>query len=160
MWVQNGTRVTERGFDSQFKAMFYQYFGCSIMPLKYRHLSVTVAREFIPPQFHITGDMVDLALAHSTAQASHRYGVGEGDLPYLTHDAIWDRAVCQQWWNMCGVGPLPPPVAIRLSSHLRPTNPILAPVAPTYFTTTVSHSAYESDSAQLLFNHCSHISRT
>ena len=121
--------MTSNKFSTDFITLSLEYFQCRLTPIQYRHLAVAIAREFIPPQFEIGGDnTVDLALGHSTAQARHRYAINEGDLPWLTHDAIWEyRSVCEQWWNICGVGPMDPPNPLRLAHTYQPSYRGLTP---------------------------------
>lgn len=117
LWVQNGKRLSTDKFSVSFTNFLGHNTGAFWTPQAFRHATISMYREHIPPQRHLVdGDRpMDVASIHSTRQARDRYGVGD-DLPSQGSDALWEqRAVATDWWSICGVGPNPPPKALRLS---------------------------------------------
>lgn len=118
LWVRNGERLREDQFSILLARTFKKYCGADWGLRPYRQATISISREFIPPQMHLGGgdNTVDLATDHGTRISRGNYGLVEGDLPYLTSDAVWEyRVICREWHNVCGVGLLPPPKPIRLA---------------------------------------------
>jgi hypothetical protein len=84
-----------------------EYMGPTWTPRTYRHASIAIAREYMQPHLLSQGGnrASDLATAHGTNTARHRYAIVASDLPTLTNDAIGEfRDVSHAWHEICGIG--------------------------------------------------------
>jgi len=115
--VANGARMTADQFSSKIPAWNQKYFGCRWGLRDFRQGAITMGREFISPVDHF-GE-VDSILAesadHSVDVDHAHYAVVHGAIPRLTNNALWrQRWFSNQWGSLLGLGPFPPPKAIRL----------------------------------------------
>ena len=112
MFIQMGNRVTETMLYNQYPRMCKKYFGVELNISDYRLWAIAVMREYIPPELQPHGNsntVGDTLCQHSTTIARGMYSPLEGDLPYITTDAMWyyDQ-FCQRWQNVSGFGEGPP----------------------------------------------------
>lgn len=139
MYVDMGTRVTPDQFSRRLGRYMKRLVGFPVATLEWRHLAVAITREFIPVQYHRNfkaNSIGDLIMDHLTDTAQGIYAGLEGDLPYLTTDAMFKfNDFCAQWQCVTGFGKHPPPLPLRLAHTQTPPGPYIpagqvGPVAP------------------------------
>ena len=145
MFVQMGQRVTETMLYKQFPVMYKRYFGVDFLLTEYRLWAIAVMREYIPPEYHLQndGDTVgDRMGQHSTNIARGIYSGVEGDLPYLTTDAMWHYdQFCHCWQDICGFGRNPPPAPLKIlrrSIHMKNSAVVTSAVSSNEASATVN----------------------
>jgi len=88
--------------------MAEQSFGANLSLSEYRKWVIAVMREYIPPEYlpeHCRDTVGDRMGQHSTSIARGIYSNLEGNLPYLTTDAMWYYdEFCERWQDISGFG--------------------------------------------------------
>lgn len=117
MWVQGGERVTSLKFSRTLGQITRQYMDCELTLQPWRHIMVSIMREFIPPRFG-GNNIGDLLSNHSTQLAQKTYAREVDQLPFLTTDILLDsREICTVWHDILGCGAHTPPIPMRLLSY-------------------------------------------
>ena len=118
MFVQMGHRFTESMLYRQFPDMAEKYFGVNLSLSEYRKWAIAVMREYIPPEYlpeHRRDTVGDRMGQHSTSIARGIYSNLEGNLPYLTTDAMWYYdEFCERWQDISGFGENAMPSPLKL----------------------------------------------
>lgn len=117
LWMQDGKKMTSEIFSHILERTLEQHMGVGLNLSSWRHIAIAIMREFIPP--HLTGDHVGDTLSnHSTNQARQTYSRENGQLPFLTTDALLDsRRFCELWHDVLNVGGHPIPIPLRLQGY-------------------------------------------
>jgi len=142
MYVGMGQRVTADQFSRRLSAFMEWMVGFGLGVMEYRHIAIALMREYIPVQYHrnFTANSIgDLITDHISSTAQGIYAGLEGDLPYLTTDAMFKfNDFCARWQCLTGFGKHPPPLPLRLTqSQGHSISSSLAP-APSVESTTPS----------------------
>jgi len=142
--------------------MAEKYFGVSLSLSEYRKWAIAVMREYIPPKYlpkHHRDTVGDRMGQHSTAIACGIYSNLEGNLPYLTTDAMWYYdEFCERWQDISGFGEnaMPPPLKILRhnagsSSSLTTTTTTAAAVAASSSSSSSSSIPVEENGITTMF---------
>lgn len=117
MWVQHGVQMTSAGFSDVLSKTTEAYADCQIGVRNWRHMSISMIREFVPPRLG-PNSVNDLLSNHSSQQAQKTYARETNQLPFLTSDLMLEsRDVCSFWHDTLGFGTNDPPIPIRLLSY-------------------------------------------
>lgn len=122
LYVSSGKRITSDMFGKILELHTSTYMKCEMGRRPYRHISIAIKREFIPPMYHgmIVNEIGDLSAGHSSHQARHTYAQEYGSLPWLTTDRLFDcRKFSEAWHDVLGIGSNPIPMPIRNTSHYK-----------------------------------------
>jgi hypothetical protein len=115
--VGEGERITAMKFSDSLQRWNHEYFSCRWGLRDFRQGAITIGREFISPDHSY--DQADGILAesadHSTDVDHGHYAVVQGGVPRLSNNAMCKhRWLGEQWHSVLGLGPFPPPEAIRI----------------------------------------------
>ncbi|KAG1835871.1 hypothetical protein F4604DRAFT_1944010 [Suillus subluteus] len=118
--VGGGERITSTKFSDNLKQWNHDYFDCRWGLRDFRQGAITMGREFISPEDSY--DQADSILAesadHSTAVDLSHYAVVQGGAPRLSNNSMCKhRWLGDQWHSLLGLGPFPPPEAIRITKR-------------------------------------------
>ncbi|KAH9920755.1 uncharacterized protein B0H18DRAFT_843886, partial [Fomitopsis serialis] len=117
MWMSNGEQLDSGQFSHILERVTHDYMGCDLSLHYWRHIAVSIMREFIPPS-GIVDNFGDKSMNHNTDMARRVYAREVGHLPYLTTDAmLQSRQFGAAWHNVMGLGESPCPVALRLFGY-------------------------------------------
>ncbi|KAH9922438.1 uncharacterized protein B0H18DRAFT_879469 [Fomitopsis serialis] len=106
------------------------YMGIGLSLQYWRHIAVSLMREFIPPS-NMADNFGDKSMNHNTNMARRVYAREVGHLAFLTTDAMLEaRRFCEPWHNVLGLGKLPCPVALRVLDYGTGTGANPAPNIP------------------------------
>lgn len=95
----------------------YRFIGIDPVPRTWRQISTGIAREYIQPHLLEEGRTTssDIASKRSSTVSRIHYARSGDDIPRLTTDSICEnRATCQAWHDVLGVGKNSPPLPVRL----------------------------------------------
>lgn len=115
--VGEGERITAPKFSDNLQRWNQEYFSCRWGLRDFRQGAITIGREFIAPDNSY--DQADGILAesadHSTTVDHGHYAVVQGGVPRLSNNTLCKhRWLGEQWHSVLGLGPFPPPEAIRI----------------------------------------------
>ncbi|KAG2081057.1 hypothetical protein BD769DRAFT_1684432 [Suillus cothurnatus] len=113
-----GERFSPTMFSANIQQWNNEYFECRWGVRDFRQGAITMGREFIAPDDSY--DQADNILAesadHSTGMDHSHYAVVHGVVPRLSNNSMCKhRWLGDQWHSVLGLGPSPPPEAIRIS---------------------------------------------
>ncbi|KAG2134202.1 uncharacterized protein EDB93DRAFT_1254626 [Suillus bovinus] len=116
--VGEGERISPIQFSANIQQWNHNYFDCRWGVRDFRQGAITIGREFIAPDDSY--DQADNILAesadHSTGMDHSHYAVIQGVVPRLSNNSMCKhRWLGDQWHSVLGLGPFPPPEAIRIS---------------------------------------------
>ncbi|KAG1830498.1 hypothetical protein DFJ58DRAFT_848448 [Suillus subalutaceus] len=116
--VGEGERISPTMFSANIQQWNNEYFQCRWGVRDFRQGAITMGREFIAPDESY--DQADNILAesadHSTGMDHSHYAVIQGVVPRLSNNSMCKhRWLGDQWHSVLGLGPFPPPEAIRIS---------------------------------------------
>ncbi|KAG2121470.1 hypothetical protein DEU56DRAFT_918156 [Suillus clintonianus] len=114
--VGEGERISPTMFSANLQDWNSRYFDCRWGVRDFRQGAITIGREFIAPDDSY--DQADSILAesadHSTGMDHSHYAIIQGVVPRLSNNSMCKhRWLGDQWHSVLGLGPLPPPQAIR-----------------------------------------------
>ncbi|KAH9918818.1 hypothetical protein B0H21DRAFT_682125, partial [Amylocystis lapponica] len=143
--------LTDDMFSNILKRTTELHMGCGVSLHFWRHMSIAIMREFIPPNMS-EGYVGDSVSNHSTSQARQTYSRETGHLPFLTTDAMLEsRKFCSMWHDVLGWGNNAPPIPMRLrnytasiSHHSHPSQPAPAPAADTTQLTNIVTAVFSA----------------
>ncbi|KAG2092333.1 uncharacterized protein F5147DRAFT_657735, partial [Suillus discolor] len=115
--VGEGERTSPTRFSANIQQWNHDYFDCRWGVRDFRQGAITIGREFIAPDDSY--DQADNILAesadHSTGVDHAHYAIIQGVVPRLSNNSMSKhRWLGDQWHSVLGLGPYPPPEAIRI----------------------------------------------
>jgi hypothetical protein len=118
--VGEGQRITAAKFSDKLHQWNQDYFDCRWGLRDFRQGAITMGREFIAADDSY--DQADSILAesadHSTAIDHSHYAVVHGGIPRLSNNSMCKhRWLGDLWHSLLGLGPFPPPEAIRVKQR-------------------------------------------
>ncbi|EED81164.1 predicted protein, partial [Postia placenta Mad-698-R] len=123
--IMNSCSVSMVMFSPLYTARFM---GISLNLRTWRHMAISIQREYIGEQDTIVNNLGDLLANHSTSQARRTYAREVGSLPFLTTDAMLEsRDICDSWHDVLGWGSNLPPIPHRLLHRLRTSSTTMDP---------------------------------
>ncbi|KAI0945186.1 hypothetical protein AcW1_001468 [Taiwanofungus camphoratus] len=120
LYVHNGRQMDSRSFSVLLECYSQTHMNSRFGLHVWRHMAVAIQREFITPNSNgpTADSQKDRLMNHSTRMARHTYSGEEGDLPFLTTDAMIDsRQICEDWHDVLGWGSNAPPLPMRLRNY-------------------------------------------
>ncbi|KAG1830491.1 hypothetical protein DFJ58DRAFT_736947 [Suillus subalutaceus] len=116
--VGEGERISPTMFSANIQQWNNEYFQCRWGVRDFRQGAITMGREFIATDD--SSDDADNILAespdHDTAMDHSFHSVVHGLVPRLSNNIMCKhRWLGDQWHSVLGLGPFPPPEAVRLS---------------------------------------------
>ncbi|OSX56002.1 hypothetical protein POSPLADRAFT_1161584 [Postia placenta MAD-698-R-SB12] len=128
LFCQHGHVLTSRQFSVLMEQYTARFMGISLNLRTWRHMAISIQREYIGEQDTIVNNLGDLLANHSTNQARRTYAREVGSLPFLTTDAMLEsRDICNFWHDVLGWGSNLPPIPHRLLHRLRTSSTTMDP---------------------------------
>ncbi|OSX55738.1 hypothetical protein POSPLADRAFT_1163526, partial [Postia placenta MAD-698-R-SB12] len=128
LFCQHGHVLTSRQFSVLMEQYTARFMGLSLNLRTWRHMAISIQREYIGEQDTIVNNLGDLLANHSTNQARRTYAREVGSLPFLTTDAMLEsRDICNSWHDVLGWGSNLPPIPHRLLHRLRTSSTTMDP---------------------------------
>ncbi|KAH9921002.1 uncharacterized protein B0H18DRAFT_880510, partial [Fomitopsis serialis] len=130
VWMAHGEQLNSEQFSNILERITDTYMGIGLSLQYWRHIAVSLMREFIPPS-NMADNFGDKSMNHNTNMARRVYAREVGHLAFLTTDAMLEaRRFCEPWHNVLGLGKLPCPVALRVLDYGTGTGANPAPNIP------------------------------
>lgn len=116
--VGEGKRISSTMFSSKMQQWNYDYFDCWWGLRDFNQGLINISREFISPEYsYIQAGNILADSADRSTGVDHVYPyINQGVVPRFSNDIMCtNRWLGDQWHSVLGIGPSPPPEAIRIN---------------------------------------------